>query len=241
MRINKYLAEAGVCSRRAADELIKEGHVTVNGKKLTEPGYDVVVGNDTVYVDGKRVRPVSRYTYLMLYKPKGCICSAKDELGRKTVYDYIKLDKKLDCVGRLDYDSEGLLLLTNDGELLHNLTHPSFEIPKTYIVKIEGALTEDEADKWRKGLTLDDGTKTAPAGVTVLDHDDKSTRIEVIIHEGKNREIRRMAEALGKTVIFLKRVAIGDLKLGGLSRGATRFLTTREVLYLKKIAKIESK
>ncbi len=239
MRINKYLAEAGVCSRRAADQLIAEGKVTVNGKKLTEPGYDVAVGNDSVYVDGKRVRPVSRYTYLMLYKPKGCICSAKDELGRKTVYDYVKLDKKLDCVGRLDYDSEGLLLLTNDGDLLHNLTHPSFEIPKTYVVKIEGKLSEDEAAKWRKGLTLDDGTVTAPCNVTVLDTDDKFTRIEVVLHEGKNREIRRMAEALGKTVTFLKRTALGDLKLGGLSRGATRFLTTLEVQYLKKLAKLD--
>ena len=237
MRINKFLAECGVASRRAADAMIRSGRVSVNGKKMTEPGYDVVVENDAVCVDGRRVKPVSHYTYLMIYKPKGCICSRSDELGRKTIYDYVKLEKKLDCVGRLDYDSEGLLLLTNDGELLHRLTHPSYEIPKTYVIKIEGGITEDELKAWRKGLKLDDGTVTAPAQVSLLGTEDKLCRLEVTIREGKNREIRRMAEALGKNVVFLKRTALGELKLGGLGRGASRFLTAKEVSYLKKLTK----
>lgn len=237
MRINKYLAECGVASRRAADKLIAEGHVSVNGKKMTELGYDVAVENDTVLVDGKRIRPVARYTYLMLYKPKGCICTTKDELGRKTVYDYVRTDKKLDCVGRLDYDSEGLLLLTNDGELLHRLTHPKYEIEKTYIVKIEGALSEDEVAQWQKGLMLEDGTKTGPVGVKVLGEENNLTRLEVVLREGKNREIRRMAEALGKNVVFLKRVALGNLKLGGLGRGQSRYLTQKEINYLKESVK----
>ena len=237
MRINKFLAECGVASRRTADKLIMEGRVYVNGKKMTELGYDVVPGNDTVTVDGKRVKPVNRYTYLMLNKPKGCICSRKDELGRKTVYDYLRTDKKLDCVGRLDYDSEGLLLLTNDGELLHRLTHPAYAVPKTYIAKIEGDLSQEEMERWQKGLTLDDGTVTQPVGVKVLGKENNLTRLELVLHEGKNREIRRMAEALGKTLVFLKRTAVGELRLGGLGRGCTRYLTPKEVNYLKDLVK----
>lgn len=237
MRINKYLAECGVASRRAADEMIKAGRVSVNGKIMTEPGYDVVVENDTVKVDGKKIKPINRYTYMMLNKPKGCICSASDELGRKTVYDYVRSNKKLDCVGRLDYDSEGLLLLTNDGELLHRLTHPSYEIPKTYIIKIEGTLTEDERKRWTEGLTLADGTRTAPCTLNILAAEGNLTRLEIVLREGKNREIRRMAEAMGKTVTFLKRTALGDLKLGGLGRGQCRYLTGKEVQYLKNLVK----
>ena len=237
MRINKYLAECGVASRRAADEMIKAGRVSVNGKIMTEPGYDVVIDNDTVKVDGRKVKLITRYTYMMLNKPKGCICSASDELHRKTVYDYLRTNKKLDCVGRLDYDSEGLLLLTNDGDLLYRLTHPAFEVPKTYIVKIEGTLSDDERTRWSEGLTLGDGTRTAPASVNVLGQEGNLTRLEVTLREGKNREIRRMAEALGKTVTFLKRTAIGDLKLGGLGRGASRYLTGKEVSYLKNLTK----
>lgn len=232
MRINKYLAECGVCSRRQADQLVLSGRVTVGGKTITQLGYDVQSGSDVVYVDGKRVRPVSRYTYLMLYKPKGCICSRHDEKGRKTVYDYIKLDKKLDCVGRLDYDSEGLLLLTNDGELLHRLTHPGFAVPKTYVVKVEGEVQPNQLQQWRKGVQLDDGQVTAPAKVVPLGLEEGHTRLEITIREGKNREIRRMAQALGLNVVFLKRTAIGDLKLGGLGRGASRFLSDKEVAYL---------
>ncbi len=234
MRINKYLAECGVASRRGADEMIVSGKVCVNGKKITEPGMDINVENETVTVDGFKVKPVARYTYIMLNKPKGCICSSKDEKGRKTVFDYLKgIDKKLSTVGRLDYDSEGLLLLTNDGELVNKLTHPSNEIPKTYIVKVEGALREDELAVLRKGVSLSDGTKTAHAKVKLLEFKDGFSRLEMVLFEGKNREIRRMFEAMGRKVDFLKRKAVAELELGGLARGGFRYLTDEEVHYLK--------
>ena len=234
MRINKYVAECGVASRRGADELIKSGRITVNGKKVTELGVEIG-DKDVVYFDGKRIRPVSRYSYLMLYKPKGCICSARDEKGRKTVYDYVDLDKKLSIVGRLDYDSEGLLLLTNDGDLVNKLTHPSFEVPKTYVVKVEGEVSEAEAEVLSNSMDIGRGEQTKGAKVTVLGVEDRITRLEITISEGKNREIRRMMEGIGKNVIFLKRVAIGDVRLGGLSRGKTRFLNDKEIKYLKSL------
>lgn len=234
MRINKYLAECGITSRRGADLLIKAGNVSVNGKKITEPGFDVNLENDSVTVDGKRIRPVVRYTYIMLNKPKGCISSSSDEKGRKTVFDYLKgIDKKLSTVGRLDYDSEGLLLLTNDGELVNKLTHPSNEIPKTYIVKVEGELKENELATLRKGIKLSDGTTTARAKVKLLGFSEGLSRLEMVLYEGKNREIRRMFEALGRRVDLIKRKAIAELELGGLSRGGYRYLTDEEVQYLK--------
>ncbi|MBQ7653117.1 MAG: rRNA pseudouridine synthase [Clostridia bacterium] len=234
MRINKYVAECGVASRRGADELILNGRISVNGKKVTELGLDVSE-KDVVYFDGKRIRPVSRYSYLMLYKPKGCICSARDEHGRKTVYDYVELDKKLSIVGRLDYDSEGLLLLTNDGDLVNKLTHPSFEVPKTYIVKVEGEVSEAEIQRLSNSMDIGRGEQTKGAKVTLLDVENRISRLEITISEGKNREIRRMMESIGKNVIFLKRVAIGDLRLGGLSRGKTRYLNDKEIKYLKSL------
>ncbi len=234
MRINKYLAECGVASRRNADELIKSGRVMVNGKKMTEPGYIVNPDNDTVIVDGKRVRLVAKYTYIMLNKPKGCICTSKDELGRKTVFDYLKdIDKKLSTVGRLDYDSEGLLLFTNDGALINKLTHPSNQVSKTYIVKIKGEIKESELAQLRKGVDLAEGEFTGRAKAKLLGYSNDISRIEVTIFEGKNRQIRRMFETIGKEVLFLKRKAIAELQLGGLARGTTRYLTDKEVYYLK--------
>lgn len=234
MRINKFLAECGAASRRGADELIESGKVSVNGKRITEPGVDINVDNDCVLVDGQRIKPVARYTYIMLNKPKGCICSSSDEKGRRTVYDYLKgIEIKLSTVGRLDYDSEGLLLLTNDGELVNKLTHPSNEIPKTYIVKAEGSLREDELASLRKGVKLLDGAKTARAKVKLLEFREGLSRLEMVLFEGKNREIRRMFEAIGRKVVFLKRKAVAELELGGLARGAFRYLTENEIHYLK--------
>ena len=237
MRINKYIAESGVASRRNADQMIKEGRVSVNGKKITECGIDVNVDNDTVYVDGVRITPVRRYTYIMFNKPKGCITTASDEFGRKTIYDYLEqyAGKGLFPVGRLDYDSEGLLLLTNDGALAQVLTHPSYEIPKTYLVKIEGAVSEDELKKIRNGVKGIDGTRYAPAKVYLKETTDKFAKLEITITEGKNREVRKIFEAVGKNVVFLCRRKIGELSLGGLSRGSARYLTDREIAYLKSL------
>lgn len=268
MRINKYLAECGVCSRRNADELVKQGRVSVNKKVVRELGFDVDVDKDIVFVDGKKVVKVTHYDYVMFYKPKGCVTTLDDSKDnksgrpktelesaptqkksteeqqlaekkrpRKTVLDYIGADfknKRLFPVGRLDYDSEGLLLLTNDGDLTYKLTHPSSEIPKTYIVKIEGTIEESDLAILRKGVKVD-GVKYGHSKVKLTGIEDGNARLEVIIFEGKNREIRRMFEAVEKKVIFLKRVAIGDLRLGGLSRGGYRELNEFEVEYLKKL------
>ena len=233
-RLNKYIADCGICSRRAADKLILDGQVKVNKKLVTELGTVIDEDNDTVYVDGKKLSLVRRLTYIMLYKPKGCICSVKDDKGRKTVMDYVDFgDKRLFPVGRLDYDTEGLVIITNDGDLSYNLTHPSKEIPKTYIVRIEGELTQDELGQLRNGVKLDDGYLTRGAKVKILEVEDKFTRIEMTIYEGKNRQIRRMFEAIGKTVVFLKRTQVAELRLGGLARGTWRFLTAKEVEMMK--------
>ncbi|MBO4381122.1 MAG: rRNA pseudouridine synthase [Clostridia bacterium] len=267
MRINKYLAECGVCSRRNADEFVKQGRVSVNKKVVRELGFDVDVDKDIVFVDGKKVVKVTHYDYVMFNKPKGCVTTMDDtkdnksgrpktdiegadapvkpaddgedvkKRPRKTVIDYIGNDfknKRLFPVGRLDYDSEGLLLLTNDGNLTYKLTHPSSEIPKTYIVKIEGTIEESDLAILRKGVKVD-GVKYGHSKVKVTGIEDGNARLEVIIFEGKNREIRRMFEAVEKKVIFLKRVAIGDLRLGGLSRGGYRELNEVEVAYLQKL------
>lgn len=274
MRINKYLAECGVCSRRKADEYVKAGRVSVNKKAVREVGTDINEDKDVVYVDGKKVVHVTHYDYIMFNKPKGCVTTMDDtrddksgrkkqddtaqydtkqrSLGverkqtqadnqpakenkkpRKTVVDYLGeyKDRRLHPVGRLDYDSEGLLLLTNDGDMTYKLTHPSSEIPKTYIVKIEGSIEESDLAILRKGVTAD-GVKYGRCKVKVTGIEDGNTRLEVVIFEGKNREIRRMFEAVEKNVIFLKRVAIGELRLGGLSRGGLRELNEGEIAYL---------
>lgn len=235
MRLNKYIAECGAASRRGADKLISEGLVKVNNKVVTELGTIVNEDNDTVTVNGKKLVLRNRDVYIILNKPKGCITAVKDDKGRKTVMDYVESkDKRLFPVGRLDYDSEGLVLLTNDGDTAYKLTHPSSEIPKTYIAKVEGEIPEKELDKLRDGIPLD-GAITHRAKIKVLGVEDRISRIEITIFEGKNRQIRRMFEYIGYNVIFLKRTAIGDIRLGGLGRGLTRYLTPKEIQFLKKL------
>ncbi len=235
MRLNKYIAECGAASRRGADKLISDGLVKVNNKVVTELGTIVNEDNDTVTVNGKKLVLRNRDVYIILNKPKGCITAVKDDKGRKTVMDYVESkDKRLFPVGRLDYDSEGLVLLTNDGDTAYKLTHPSSEIPKTYIAKVEGEIPEKELDKLRDGIPLD-GAVTHRAKIKVLGVEDRISRIEITIFEGKNRQIRRMFEYIGYNVIFLKRTAIGDIRLGGLGRGLTRYLTPKEIQFLKKL------
>ena len=281
MRINKYLAECGVCSRRKADEYVKAGRVSVNKKIVREVGSEIDENKDVVYVDGKKVVHITHYDYIMFNKPKGCVTtmddtrddksgrkkqedadkntarkreisqesakSAQQDKGmgegkkpRRTVVDYLGeyKDKRLHPVGRLDYDSEGLLLLTNDGDMTYKLTHPSSEISKTYIVRIEGSIEESDLAILRKGVTVD-GVKYGRCKVTVTGVEDGNTRLEVVIFEGKNREIRRMFEAVEKNVTFLKRVAIGELRLGGLSRGGYRELGEGEIAYLAKLCGLQ--
>ena len=234
MRLNKFLASCGAASRRGADELISSGRVRVNSIVVTELGKMVETDNDTVTLDGKKVEPVSKMTYIMLYKPKGCITSLRDEKGRKTVYDYLDVEvPHLVPVGRLDYDTEGLLLLTNDGELVNRLAHPSGEVPKSYLVRAEGEFPEHILAKLRKGVEID-GVKTKRSKVKLLEQGEKEAKLLVTITEGRNRQVRRMFEAVERNVVFLKRVAIGDLRLGGLARGAWRYLREGEVEYLKR-------
>lgn len=234
MRINKFIAECGITSRRGADELIKQGVVSVNGKITTELGLDVNPDVDKVFVQGKRVKLVNKQVYIMFYKPKGVICSASDEHGRKTVYDYLDIKQKLAIVGRLDYDSEGLLLLTNDGDMVNKLTHPSNKVPKTYLVKTEGEFTDDEIKKLKGKVDIGEGEETSGANVVLLESGDGKSKLQITLREGKNREIRRMCESLNKNVIFLKRIEIAGVRLGGLARGTYRYLTPREINLLKK-------
>ncbi|MBE5763220.1 MAG: rRNA pseudouridine synthase [Clostridiales bacterium] len=235
-RLNKYLASCGVASRRESEKLILDGRVKVNGKVVKELGTQVNENNDRVSVDGNLVKPVLDYSYIMMYKPKGCVTTMKDDKGRKTVYSYLEdLNiPHLVPVGRLDYDTEGLLLLTNDGELVHALTHPSHEVPKTYVVKVEGEIPEHKLAQLRKGVEID-GVKTAKAKVKLVEFKDNISRFEMTIHEGRNRQIRKMFEAVGEEVIFLKRISVGNVRLGGLARGTYRYLNDDEIEYLKKL------
>lgn len=235
-RLNKYLAATGTASRRGADKLIEEGRVKVNGKVVKELGKSINEKNDTVAVDDIIVKPVTDYSYILFYKPKGCITTVSDEKGRKTIYDYLEDVNipHLIPVGRLDYDTEGLLIMTNDGDLAYKLTHPSYEIPKTYLVRVVGEMPEHKLAQLRKGVIVD-GEKTKRCKVKLLEYKDGESKLQVTISEGKNRQIRKMFEAVDREVKFLKRIAVGELRLGGLSRGGYRYLNDDEVYYLKNI------
>lgn len=234
-RLNKYLASSGIASRRGADKLIEEGKVKVNNKVVDKLGSMINPYNDSVEVDGMIVEPVTNYSYVMFNKPKGCITTVKDELNRKTIYDYLDLNiPHLIPVGRLDYDTEGLLLLTNDGDLAHNLTHPSHEVAKTYIAKVKGEMPENKIAQLRKGVEID-GQKTNRSRVKLLEYVDGYSKLQITITEGRNRQVRKMFEYVEREVVYLKRIAIGELKLGGLSRGGNRFLHANEIEYLKNL------
>lgn len=234
MRINKYLAECGLSSRRKCEAFVLEGRVKINGKPVTQLSTEVG-HNDVVTVDGNKVQPIKKHIYLIMNKPKGYVCTASDEFNRKTVLDLIKnRSERIFPVGRLDYDTEGLLILTTDGDLANRLTHPRNEIPKTYIAKVEGEIDEIALEKLRGGVILD-GVKTKKCRIKLLEFKDGHSRFEVVISEGRNRQVRRMFESINKEVVFLKRVAIGDLKLSGLNRGEYRVLYPEEVNYLKLV------
>lgn len=233
MRINKYLAESGVASRRACDKLIAEGHVKVNGKPASL-GEDVADG-DEVTVDGKPVQRRTAHSYYLMNKPKGYVCTVKDDKDRKTVMQLLPAGVgRLFPVGRLDYDTEGMLLFTDDGDLAFRLTHPKNEIEKTYLVKIEGGITDVELGRLCSGVELD-GKLTGKSRIRVVAADKRFTKLHVTIHEGRNRQVRRMFEAVGKHVVFLKRIKIGDMGLGSLERGAVRKLTAEEIFYLTNL------
>lgn len=232
MRINKFLASAGVASRRMCDKLIAEGKVTVNGK-TAEIGCEVSEA-DEICVGGKRVS-LQKNEYYILNKPKGYICSVSDDKGRKTVMDIMPDNVgRIYPVGRLDYDSEGLLIMTTDGELAQKLTHPSHEVPKTYLVKVEGALTEADLNPIRSGIEID-GYVTKKCRAHIVETNKSYTKVHITITEGKNHEVRKMFAAIGREVILLKRIKIGEITLRGLNRGAYRKLTPQEIDYLNSL------
>lgn len=231
MRINKFLAYSGVASRRGADKLIEEGVVKINGR-ICSAGDDVDVGSDSVSVNGKQVNVVKKFDYYIMNKPKGYVCTVKDDKGRKTVMDLLPANaKRLFPVGRLDYDTEGLLILTNDGDLTYKLTHPKNEVPKTYLVKTEKPVSDEDLMKLRSGVYVD-GVKTKKCNVRVVETLKTGSKLHITITEGRNRQVRKMFEAVNNNVDFLKRIKIGDLTLTGLNRGEVRQLRPIEVDYL---------
>ena len=236
MRLQKYLAMSGVASRRASEKLIAEGHVSVNDQVITEMGVQVDETKDRVAVDGKAVWIEEEKHYIAYNKPMGEITSASDPEGRMTVMDKFKdYPVRLFPVGRLDYDSDGLLLLTNDGELMQHLLHPSHEVPKQYLVKVSNHVSEENLRRLAAGVQLDDGRMTSPANVRLVRYESFDTVVLVTIHEGRNRQVRRMFDAVGHQVVALRRVGFGPIYLNDLPLGQWRHLTDIEVRKLKEL------
>ena len=234
MRLNKYIAMAGIASRRKADELTLEGKIKINGTVMKEPGYQVQSG-DVVEVNGRTIEPAKKPVYLMLNKPKGFITSASDEKDRPTVMQLVSdIPERIFPIGRLDYNTSGMILMTNDGDLAYHLTHPKHEVQKTYRARVAGALSPERVARLRKGVDIG-GFVTSPAVVTVIKQLERSAIVEIKIHEGKNRQIRKMFAAVGNKVIDLERIAIGQILLGHLMIGHYRKLTQQEVEYLKNV------
>ena len=237
-RLQKILAQAGIASRRKCEEMILAGQVEVNGEKVTTLGVKADPEADVITVNGRPIRSEKKL-YLMLHKPKGVITSAKDPQGRKVVADFLPgIKERVYPVGRLDYDTEGLLLLTNDGEFANLLTHPSHHVPKTYYATVKGVPHGSLLEKLQRGIQLEDGM-TSPSDVEYQDVDteNKVATIRITIYEGRNRQVRRMFEAIGHTVIRLKRVKFGELGLMQLARGQFRHLTPVEVKELRESAR----
>ena len=233
MRINKFLSTLVVASRRAIDKYIEEGKIFVNGQKATT-GMDVDE-KDIIEVNGKKIENFSEEkVYFMLNKPLEVLSASSDDRGRKTVVDLIRTDKRIFPIGRLDYMTTGLILLTNDGELFNRLVHPKSEIYKKYYVKIFGEMKKEEIEEIKKGVLLDDG-ETLPAKVSGVKYDKNKTSMYISIREGRNRQIRRMIEKFGYKVILLRREKIGVLSLGDLAEGKYRELTNEEIEYLYSV------
>ncbi len=235
IRLQKYLALCGVASRRAAEKMIAEGQVTVNGVPVTEMGVKVEEDTDVVRVNGEVVRPEETRYYIAYNKPIGEVTTVSDPEGRATVMDKFRdFPARLFPVGRLDYDSEGLLLLTNDGDMMNRLLHPSREISKVYLVKVSNTISEEELSRLRRGVMID-GRLTSPARVRLVRQEAFAAVLLVSIHEGRNRQVRKMVEAIGHQVVHLRRVEFGPISLGDLPAGRWRSLTPEEIRKLKAV------
>ncbi len=241
-RLNKFIASSGVCSRRKADEYIENGKVKVNGKVVTELGFQVSK-KDKVTLEGKLIKP-ENLTYIRYYKPAGYITTASDEKGRKTIYDALPEEvRTLRPIGRLDKDSTGLLLMTNDGDLINQLSHPTLKVPKVYRVCAEGKLNLNDLTVMEKGIEIEEG-KIAYAYASIIEFEGKNTVLEIVLFQGLNRQIRKMLDFLGHPVISLKRVSVGPIDLSGLKKGQFKYLKPKQVNelrnYLKKLQKQEN-
>ena len=234
MRINKFLSSLGVASRRAIDKYIEEGRIKVNGA-VASTGIDITE-DDEIYIDNKKIetKRIEEKVYFMLNKPLEVLSASSDDRGRKTVVDLIKTDKRIFPIGRLDYMTSGLILLTNDGELFNRLVHPKSEIYKKYYIKVFGEVKKEEIEELKKGVLLEDG-KTLPAKVSGIKYDKNKTSMYISIREGRNRQIRRMIEKLGYKILMLRREKIGELSLGDLKEGKYRELTKEEIEYLYSV------
>lgn len=229
MRINKYIAHSGYTSRRKADELIFKGKVKLNGQTIKEPGVQVH-DNDVVEIDGK-VLSIEKKFYIKLYKPIGFITSNFDPYNEKDLNDLVDIDKRFFAAGRLDKDSEGLLIITNDGEFTNNLIHPKFKLDKEYIVKVDSKLSKNQENEFKNGLDIGNGEKTSDAKIEYLGNN----VYKVIIHQGYNRQIRRMFKVLGKKVIALKRIKIGKISLSDLKEKEYRYFDSEELKFVEEI------
>ena len=234
MRINKFLSSLGIASRRAIDKYIEEGRIKVNGV-ITSTGIDVTE-DDEIYIDNKKIetKRIEEKVYFILNKPLEVLSASSDDRGRKTVVDLIKTDKRIFPIGRLDYMTSGLILLTNDGELFNRLVHPKSEIYKKYYIKVFGEVKKEEIEELKKGVLLEDG-KTLPAKISGIKYDKNKTSMYISIREGRNRQIRRMIEKFGYKVLMLRREKIGELSLGDLKEGKYRELTREEIEYLYSV------
>lgn len=232
IRLQKYLAEAGIASRRKCEELILEGKVLVNDIEVTELGTKIDPEKDIVKYNGSIVKTVEDKVYILLNKPIGYVTTAKDQFNRDTVLDLVKVKQRVVPVGRLDMYTSGALILTNDGEFVNKLTHPKNEINKTYNVTVKGVVFKEDVEKLSNGVELDDGYITRPAKVKILKIDEEKdiSRIQITIHEGKNRQVRRMCDAIGKKVLALHRSKIGNLEVKNLKLGTWKYLTEKEIL-----------
>lgn len=235
IRLQKYLADCGIASRRKAEELILQGKVKVNGKIITELGTKITQNQDKVEFENKEVKLKNDYVYILLNKPIGYVTTVKDQFNRDSILDLVKTNKRLVPVGRLDMYTSGALILTNDGDFVYQVTHPKHEIDKTYTVTIKGIVKREEVEQLKKGVKIEDYI-TKPAKVKILKTDEEKgqSRLEITIHEGKNRQVRKMCEAIGHKVLALHRSKIAGIGVKDLPLGKWRYLTRDEVNTIKK-------
>lgn len=231
VRLQKFIANSGICSRRNAEKLILDGKIQVNGKTITELGTKINPDTDVVIYNGREIKQNTKHVYILLNKPIGYVTTVKEQFGRPTVIDLIKgIDEKLLPVGRLDMYTSGALILTNDGDFIYKVTHPKNEVEKTYNATVRGIITREDVENLEEGVVIDDYTSgKAKVRILKIDEQKKTSRVQITIHEGKNREVRKMCEAVGKPVIALHRTRIGNIEVKDLKLGTWRFLSEKEI------------